>query len=97
MTVPHGVGFRRSPRALWRRIDTGVVVTTLEHDDVHELTGGAGAVWADLDVPRMLPELVGRLAAAHGEVPEAIASQVEGCIEALLSLGVVEEVQSLDA
>ena len=38
-----------------------------------------------------LPELVDRLAAEHGVKTEQIEGQVEGCLEMLLGLGVVEE------
>ena len=57
---------------------------------MHELSGGATAVWDGLHVSPTLPELVDRLAAEHGIETEQIQSQIEDCLEMLLGLGVVE-------
>jgi hypothetical protein len=81
---------------LSRRVGTDVLVTTPTDDEIHELSGGATAVWDELRVPRTVVDLVDRLAAAHGEEPPTIAAQVEGCLESLVRLGVAREVQDLD-
>ena len=93
MTQPDGgIRVRRSPVAISRRVGTDVLVTTLGDEDVHELSGGASAVWADLDVPRTQAELVERLAAEHDVAPGDIAADVAVCIGTLTGIGVVEEV-----
>jgi hypothetical protein len=68
-----------------------VLVTTLGDVDVHELSGGASAVWADLTVPRTLPELVDRLAAEHAVRARDISAEVSSCLDTLRELGVVSE------
>jgi hypothetical protein len=79
-----------------RRVDADILVTIPGDEQVHGLAGGASAVWDELRTPRTLVELVDRLASAHGAEPSHIATQVEGCIDALLRLRVVEEVQDFD-
>ena len=92
-----GIRFQRSTVVLSRRVGIDVLVTTPSTNEVHELRGGATAVWAELRTPRTMPELVDRLAVAHGERPSDIAAQVDGCLDSLVSLGVIEEVQEFDA
>jgi hypothetical protein len=89
------VSFQRSPEALTRRVGADVLVTTPGDVDVHELSGGAMAVWAVLETPRTLTELVGDLADAHAAQPAEIADDVEGCLLTLMAFGVVEEVPDL--
>ena len=57
---------------------------------MHELSGGAAAVWDRLQDSPTLPELVDRLAAEHGIQAKQIEDEVEACLEMLLGLGVVE-------
>ena len=83
--------FRRSSDALYRRVGADVLVTRPGDPQMHELSGGATAVWDGLHVSPTLPELVDRLAAEHGIEAEQIEGQVEDCLEMLLGLGVVEE------
>lgn len=90
------VRFRRSDRALSRRVGAEVLVTTPGDPDVHELSGGAMAVWAVLEIPRTLTELVDDLAGAHGAQPAEIADDVEGCLLTLMACGAVEEVRDVD-
>jgi hypothetical protein len=80
-----------------RRVGTDVLVTIPSEDEVHELSGGANAVWRDLRAPRTVLDLVERLAIAHGTEPCHIEGQVVACLDTLLQLGVVEEVQDFDA
>ena len=86
------VSFQRSPEALTRRVGADVLVTTPGDEDVHELSGGARAVWADLETPRTFSEMVGDLADAHAAQPAEIADDVEGCLLTLMAFGVVMEV-----
>ncbi len=95
MSDQAGLRFRRSDRALSRRVGADVLVTTPGDEDVHELSGGAMAVWAVLETPRTLSELVGDLADAHAAQPAEIADDVEGCLLTLMAFGVVEEVPDL--
>lgn len=89
--------FRRSTDALYRRVGVDVLVTKPGDPMMHELSGGATAVWDGLHASPTLPELVARLAAEHGMDAEQIEGQVEGCLEMLLGLGVVEEGTDLHA
>jgi hypothetical protein len=73
-----------------------LLVTTPGDEYVHELSGGARAVWADLEIPRTLAELVHDLAVAHGAQPAEIAGDVEGCLLTLVACGAVEEAGDLD-
>jgi hypothetical protein len=81
---------------LSRRVGTDVLVTTPTDDGMHELSGGATAVWDELRVPRTVVDLVDRLASAHGEEPSEIAAQVEGCLNTLVDLGVVGKERDSD-
>ena len=69
--------FRRSADALYRRVGVDVLVTRPGDPQMHELSGGATAVWDGLHVSPTLPELVDRLAAVHGMEAEQIDGQVE--------------------
>lgn len=89
--------FRRSSDALYRRVGVDVLVTRPDDPLLHELSGGATAVWDGLHLSPTIPELVERLAAEHGIEAELIEGQVEGCLEMLLGLGVVEEGTDPDA
>ena len=62
---------------------------------MHELSGGATAVW-DGCRRRRFGDLVDRLAADHETVADQIVGQVEDCLETLLRLGIVEEVPDSD-
>jgi hypothetical protein len=87
---PDGNRFRPSPDALSRRVGADVIVTRPGDQQIHELSGGATAVWEGLHLAPTFPELVDRLAAEHGIKAEQIKGQVEDCLEMLLDLGVVE-------
>jgi coenzyme PQQ synthesis protein D (PqqD) len=91
-----GIRFQRSTQALSRRVGPDLLVTTPDDVDVHELTGGAVAVWGNLSVPRTLSELIDQLAVAHGVPTAHIAEQVATCIDSLVAAGVVEEMLALD-
>lgn len=82
--------FRRSSDALYRRVGIDVLVTTPGDPQLHELSGGATAVWEGLHVSPTLQELVDRLAAEHGMQADQIEGEVEACLEMLLALGVLE-------
>jgi len=82
--------FGRSRRVLSRSVGADVLVTTPDDPNVHELLGGAAAVWADLEAPRTLPELVDRLSGAHAVAAGQIEGQIQACLEDLVALGVVE-------
>jgi hypothetical protein len=94
---PIGVRFQRSRQTLSRRVGASVLLAVPRDEDVHELSGGASAIWEELHAPRTLTELVDRLALAHGVEPDEIGDQVEGCVRELLSLGALEEVEEFDA
>jgi len=88
-TPTDGMRFRRSSEALSRRVGSDVLVTTVGDGEIHELSGGASAVWRDLDVPLTRAELVDHLAAEHDVDPGEISSDVAACLDMLQELGVV--------
>lgn len=96
MDLERAVRFQRSDEALSRRVGVDVLVTLPTEHDVHELSGGASAVWEALRTPSDLAELVAGLAAKHGVDPDEIAADVTACVETLQELGVVREVHELD-
>lgn len=89
--------FRRSSDALHRRVGVDLLVTRPGDPLMHELSGGATAVWDGLHVSPTLSELVDRIAAAHGIEAKQIEDQVERCLELLLELGIVEDGSDPDA
>jgi hypothetical protein len=93
---PVGIRFQRTTDVLSRRVGASMLVTRTDGSDVHELSGGASAVWTHLSAPRTLASLVERLAAEHSSTPADIAGEVESCMDTLVNLGVVEEVQDFD-
>jgi len=84
------VRLRRSSEALYRRVGVDVLVTRPDDPLTHELSGGATAIWDGLHDWSTFPELVDRLAFAHGIEADRIEDQVEGCLEALLGLRIVD-------
>ncbi len=96
MKGPTGIRYTRSSAAMTRRVGADTLVTMPADDAVHELSGGASAVWEELRNPRTVSDLVDRLAAAHGADAPAIAVEVEACIDTLVQLRVVDEVQDFD-
>ena len=92
MRRPSGIRFQRSTQALSRRVGADLLVTTPSDVEVHELRGGAVAVWGRLSAPRTLEELTDQLAVAHRVPTVQIAGQIADCIDTLVAAGVVEEV-----
>ena len=90
------VRFRRSLLVLNRRVGAELLVTTPGDESVHELSGGAMAIWGDLAEPRTTRELVDAMASMHGVDPDEIAEDVAGCLVTLMACGAVEEVADLD-
>jgi hypothetical protein len=82
--------FRRSERALWRRVGASVLVTMVDHDEVHELTGGAVVVWEELATPRAIDDVVRRLVRATGMTAGDLGAQVTACIQTLADIGALE-------
>jgi hypothetical protein len=93
---PEGVRFQRSAEALSRRVGRAILVSTPKSDGVHELTGGAIAVWDELRTPRTLVDVVERLSFSYAERPSDIAARVVECVDSLVVLGAVEEVRDFD-
>jgi hypothetical protein len=93
---PSGIRFQRSTQTLSRRVGSDLLLTTPGDVVVHELSGGAVAVWGHLSTPRTLSELVDELAVAHSVPTVQIAEQVATCVDSLVAAGVVEEVLDFD-
>jgi hypothetical protein len=89
VTVPRTAVLSRSPGVLSRRVGSDVLVARLEAGDVHELSGGASALWQALDASMTLAELIDALADLHGVQRSEIAAQVEACVDSLVDVGVV--------
>jgi hypothetical protein len=67
----------------------------MPHDEkVHQLSGGASAVWAEVEIPRTRGELLGTLAATYEVDAREVAREVADCLEALSALGLIEELSS---
>ena len=79
----------RSPEALSRRVGSDVLVARLDAGDVHELSGGASALWQALGSSMTLEELIGALADLHGVRGSEIAAEVEACVASLTDVGLV--------
>jgi hypothetical protein len=88
--------YRRSPAALYRQAGADVLATTPVDPEIHELSGGAVAVWEALASPLDADELIARVASEHGVGAAGIAEQVRRCLEELARLGLVEEVREQD-
>jgi coenzyme PQQ synthesis protein D (PqqD) len=88
---------RRSHRALWRRVQDEALATTSSDADVHRLVGGAAEVWEELAVPGSLDELAGRLAGRFDVPLRDLRPQVTTCVDELMALGLVEQIEGADA
>jgi hypothetical protein len=78
-----------APDVLTRRTGTTLLVTRVADPALHELSGGACAVWGELSVSQTLSALIDRIAGTHGVEPREVNDQVRECVDALLALGVV--------
>jgi len=90
------VRVRRAGRVLWRRAGTEVLAALPDGTDVRRLSGSAAAVWALLDDPRSVPEVVRELVAVYEMPAEDVAGPVTGCVDELVHLGLVDELRDPD-
>jgi hypothetical protein len=73
------------------------VATTSSDADVHDLAGGAGRVWEELAVPMSRDGLARVLAGRFDEPLHELGPQVAACVDELMALGLVEDVEGPDA
>ncbi len=81
----------RSPTALVRRGDFGVVVLGRHDERPIALAGTGVSVWDALDRPRSLADVVGELADRFGADAATVRADVEPLVAELLRAGVLEQ------
>jgi hypothetical protein len=84
--------FVRSPAALSRTVDGGILVTAPGHQEVDRLSATAGAVWTLLDEPRTVSALVDDLSSVFDAPRDRIAADVMQLLADLAGRGWIEEV-----
>lgn len=57
---------RRAPTVLHRRVGVDVLVTTIEDQSIHRLSGPAGTAWLILETPMSVTQLASDLASFYG-------------------------------
>ena len=68
--------FRRSPRALFRRVGGDIILAAAGREDFDSLSSTASAAWELLEEPMDLDELVKQLASAYRVQTHSIVSDV---------------------
>jgi hypothetical protein len=86
--------FRRSRKALHRRVGGDILLATPEREDFDSLSGTASAAWELLESPKGLDELANELALAYGMRPQSIVSDVAALLLDLRRRGWIEEVEN---
>ena len=86
--------FRRSPKALFRRVGGDIILATPGRDDFDSLSSTASTAWELLDTPKGLDELVNELALEYRMQPPSIVSDVAALLLDLLRRGWIEEVEN---
>ncbi|MGH9025750.1 MAG: PqqD family protein [Acidimicrobiia bacterium] len=81
--------WERDERALWRAAPGLIVVLGPRGQAPIALHGSAVALWAALDRPRTVTELVGHLALAFDSDPEIIRADVQPVLDQLAEAGAV--------
>jgi hypothetical protein len=89
--------FRRSPKALFRRVGGDIILATAGREDFDSLSSTASAAWELLDKPKNLDELVKQLALEYRMEAHSIVSDVAALLLDLLRRGWVEEVEGYEA
>lgn len=85
--------FRRSPKALFRRVGGDIILATPEREDFDSLSSTASTAWELLDTPKDLDTLVKELASEYRMQAHSIVSDVAALLLDLLRRGWVEEVE----
>jgi hypothetical protein len=84
--------WERDERTLWRQAP-GSVVLLAPHDGEPTVLRTTGvALWAALDRPRTVPEIVSLLAAEFDAVPEVVRRDVEPVIARLAESGALRTI-----
>jgi hypothetical protein len=85
-----GTRWVRSPRVLWRRTTTEVVLLAPDGaGDVVALAGTGAELWEVLALPHRLDEMAAELGRRHGADPSVVATDVAPVIHHLAGLAVV--------
>lgn len=86
------VRFRRSPSALFREVGPEVLLAAVGRPGFDVLSGPATAVWALLDRPQTLEELVASLEDRYDAPRASIETDVQRLLAELTRRGWIEEV-----
>jgi len=87
-----GETLRRAPGALWLSTSGTVVALSPDGSEPAVIAGSGASLWAAFEQPTRVDQVLADLAARFRVTPEAIRPDVEAAIEALLKLGLLEEV-----
>jgi hypothetical protein len=85
--VDHAVVLRRSPRALWRRLDEGTLLAHPESAAFEELSSSGAVIWELLEEPSTTDQLIGRVANLYGTPAETVAHGVTTLLASLMDQG----------
>jgi len=85
-----GRRWRRRPGTTWRRTLRGVVVLAPAAPEPVAVTGSVDELWALLDRPRSLPELVSALSESFDVPSEVLAADVARVLDQLDAAGALE-------
>jgi hypothetical protein len=86
--------FRRSPKALFRRVGGDIILATADREDFDSLSSTASTAWELLETPMGLAELVRQLALEYRMEAHSIVSDVAALLLDLLRRGWIEEVDN---
>jgi coenzyme PQQ synthesis protein D (PqqD) len=86
--------FRRSPKALFRRVGGDIILATPGREDFDSLSSTASTAWELLETPMDLDELVKQLALEYRMEAHSIVSDVASLLLDLLRRGWIEEVEN---
>ncbi len=85
-----GTRWRRSDRALHRRVADGAIVLLLPDGEPELVTGPGGALWDLLATDRSLDELTAELAARYDHDPEIVRHDIARTLGGLADRGLVD-------
>jgi hypothetical protein len=71
-------------------VGASVLVTTPDDEEIHQLAGGASVVWEQLAETRGVEDMVAAIGKATSLAADELRAQVQGCVEDLVRIRVVE-------
>jgi hypothetical protein len=82
----------RVPGALWLSASDTIVALSPDGDEPAVITGSGAGVWEAFARPTRVETAITDLARQYGVGADEIRTDVESAVEALLKLGLIEEV-----